>query len=450
MFSRETLRSVVLVVLLLLAGCNTPVGGGGSADTTATPDAASAETETAEREESTPDPTTTPRSQDLVNVYGGELPVNATRLLHRVFGLYGLEPQEPVAIQFEERSGYLSARGLFGHLGYESVELSSSGGKTYEQSTIVTIFRDTLKNETELTRVLVHEFVHVVQYRQGWDETIEKQLPRRERHAAVIYEYMMEGTAVATVNAYAEQYDTEWRSPVYRMHRRGAPRVKLGVAPYALGGQYAEERFSFDDPESYFENPPRTTSTFLHGRQPESATLPNLSVSVTAADWEHEDDDRFGEVFLRTTLLTQLNESRSAAAANGWVNDEMIRLSDGNATGYVWTVAFEDQQNATEFETVASEYLDGLAGRENGSYVRNGTHYRLTRTGSRTVTLVFGPESFVTDVNVTVGGAFGSSNASTSSNASAAIEPPCPRSPASRPQSPTGRAQSSASPVAPV
>jgi hypothetical protein len=330
-----------------------------------------------------------------------------------VYTLYGLDPRLPVDVQIRADDGSVQPYRYERLLGFETVTWSESAGGavTAYRSDVVRIDRATLENRSTLTRVLVHEFTHVLQSRRGWDETLVAAVPAEYPAGSRVYDYVVEGVAVRTVTAYARAYDENWSSPVFGIYRTGTPFERLVAAPYAVGARYARERFQFDDPESYFADPPLSVSAFRHGRPPGADVPPNLSVGVTTRerDWTVAETTRLGELRLELALSTHLNRTQSRQAAIGWETDQFLRLKRKAGVGYVWTVVFTDARNATEFTRAARRYV--AERRQTQSTAPDGATvtYRVERVDDRSVALLFGNASFVQTATLSVNTASGPS-----------------------------------------
>ncbi|MFC7068710.1 hypothetical protein ACFQL9_03575 [Halobaculum lipolyticum] len=243
-------------------------------------------------------------------------------------------------------------------------------------------------NATEL--LLAHEFAHIVQEQYGWMSEVEDWSTLDERNARIM---AIEGAAVRTERAYTERYRVTTAhsfSSDYRDPYRGFLNDR-----YRHGLAYAEHHRAVESPDTFYAEAPSTTAAVLRPSEPVPTTI-EPSVSVSASGWTASDRTRAGEYVVRWILRSQLPANRSAAAAAGWVGDELVTLSDGDRTAHVLTVVWADESEAAEFERAADEYLSAFADRTGPDrYARAGLSYRLERTGPRVTTLSIGPDAFV-------------------------------------------------------
>ncbi|WP_089869409.1 hypothetical protein [Halogranum rubrum] len=157
-----------------------------------------------------------------------------------------------------------------------------------------------------------------------------------------------------------------------------------------------------------YQRPPKTTEEVLHNLSPETEPPTPLSVSVesdssdgsaAANDWKRLGDDQMGELFLRVALREELSRSAAVSGADGWGNDTQIEFTSEGRTGYAWALRWDDTANATEFETVLTEYLDSRAEKRGETWVdtEDGetSHFRSIRAGADIVVVFAGHEEFV-------------------------------------------------------
>ena len=389
--NRQTLAALALVAATVLAGCGT-LGGPGSP--TAAPEPASTATDAGT---STPDgtaATTTPASTPReVPVYG-DLPVNATLVWERVESMFPGEYEAPTVTVLDGRSGG-HVNPFAAHLGLgegsNSTTADVGGGYVFYNDRVQIVPRN--GSPTEIERVLAHEYVHAIQYQTDF-------VARESGIARVI----TEGSAVYAENVYTLEYfgfsTIERRCEGYR---NGTPYERYAAQPYCFGGQYFAE--TLDSPAELLSSEialPNTSEQVLH---PESTEAPtNLTVvDETPTDWSTPASmNRKGELFVRTVLGVELPEQRAVDAAEGWGNDRLLEVT-GDTEGYIWVLRWDTDDDATEFESAFSDYLDERGNETVGGWHVDEERYRLRSPDDRTVAVVTGNESFVDTAAITTG-----------------------------------------------
>jgi hypothetical protein len=433
-------RTLLVAVLVVLAGCSAPFGSGPATDadpsvptdqptaatptpgdtptTTATETPTTTQTETPEETETEPPETETetttdpdgdgPRPYD-VNVVGEGMPADANLTFARVNELLNTSVEEPSTVEIvsEEEatitSGQSQVPGPLQLLGvtYEQNGSPSYAGLTSGPDTIKMnsgIFDDPYDTKT----TLAHEYVHAVQFRKQvfgdvqYSYDISGPGPRHANTGTI------EGAATYTMDVYAERYLEDPKSATdarLEFLRTGNDSgYKFLIAPYAFGGRYFEERF--DSPaelSAAYENPPKTTEALIHGYAPGEEPPVDLSIDAEDGDWyDIGSSERVGELSTRIALDTELNYSTAVAGADGWGNDRLMEfLNDGNVS-YAWALRWDDAANATEFGDTFGTYLDERATEDGETWVAtDGTAFRLVQTSDRTTVVLFGAEEFV-------------------------------------------------------
>lgn len=418
--------TVLVVLLLVLAGCSSGLPeaeppnvadattGNASVATTDPPsppsDARSpSPTDSATVTERPESPESLADSYD-VETEGGELPVDYPLVHARVVSMLdarSTEPPERVRIEPNSRMGVGASRypefyRLLGIRVPEDQNRTMTAAAYVRSPDTVTVNRRILDRSDQTERTLAHESVHVVQFRtDAFGRTSRGVIDGRPTtDDSVVQRSITEGSATYAETEYAERYDLEGPNATESMgerYRNGTGASKLGLAPYYFGARYADSRV--EEPaeiDSLYDDPPRTSEELVHGLEPGSEPVADLTVEAeSGGNWELEPTarDRFGELFVRIVLGTELNESAAAAGADGWGDDE--RLAFGNAaegergTGYAWVLRFDDAANATEFTEAFDEWE---AVRDEDNPVRS------DRVDDETVVVVLGSESFVESV----------------------------------------------------
>lgn len=398
-----------LALLVVLSGCS--VGPWPSTPTEATdaPVDSTGAAGTPTPQPATPSETPTPTAEPddpngTVTVERRSLPVNATRIFQRVESMLDADATPPTVVvitsptpdardrdEFERRAGlavpdsvkeeFDGADPVLGTGGAELVQIAFPHGGV-----------DDVPEETiELT--LVHEFVHTVQLQRGVDEQMEAAgLPEHVQSA------LLEGGAVYVEQQYAERYDVrrpdggeplavrerDYESaPVYDRNWRGQ---------YHYAGRYFDR--TVDDPAetwAVYEDPPATMEQVV---RPNVTEPPRpLVVDVDAPSREVDRRGRYGELFVRTVLETELTEADAATAARGWGNDTLVTASHEKTDGHVWILRWDGEAAAGEFRTALRRYADARTDDTDLTF-------QAVRAAPEVVALVAGPDDFVAATTV--------------------------------------------------
>ena len=405
------LAPVACALLLVLAGCGA-VTDQASPTPTLTP--------TADEEPETPSPT--PEiDTNVISAYGSELPFDPTPIFLRVLNMTDERVDAPV-VEVEEPGG--SSPDIFDRstssfrsaLGIVPPERTNDSGVqlgayTPSSGNSVHIYEGAFENETYARSTLAHEFVHVVQFREGWGSTVWSRqsgtASSLTHDGRLTYYLVLEGAASYVEQQYKQRFLPT--APVLESYGQAAyenasAHSRLNIARYVLGAQYVDDTVdSPADIERVHTEPPVSSEQVLHRNDDPVADLSVDANDVSSWEAEHE-RDRQGELFLRVALRTELNRSAAAAAAHGWGNDVRLTYEREDATGTAWVLRWDDARNATEFEDSFERYLGAKATRQGGVWKQgdgNAT-YRLQRVSEQNVVVYLGNESFVRAANATV------------------------------------------------
>ncbi|WP_430504988.1 hypothetical protein [Haloparvum sp. PAK95] len=279
-----------------------------------------------------------------------------------------------------------------------------------------------LDNETTTEAVLAHEAVHIIQFEQQAFSITSSRVNagdlRGTTDSQLAYRATIEGSAVYATDAYHEAYmDTgvpprtsmEWRYE----NASGATRLALG--PYHYGSEHVAARADdAGDLRTVYEQPPRTTSEVIHGVNTDRPPVASLPVDVREGDaWTERSDrrDRLGELYFRVALATELDDETAATAGTGWRADKRLTFDDGENRSYVWVLRFADEPNATQAERAMGDYLDARGEPKrvdtaNGSVQvwtapETNATFRTVRVDDETVALVVGDSAFTAETTVT-------------------------------------------------
>lgn len=391
-------RAALLVaVLVVTAGCAAMPDTGSPTASTAT-----AEPDTTNTPATTDGPvvTATRTSDDLDGrpaVVGGSLPFDVNATFARLEQLLGVDAVQPTVRVGDEASfsDYTIRDSAFELLGVangsaSASPLSVSGSSSARRVSLG--FSDAPASVVE--GVLVHEFAHSIQAQRG---LLSRDLPSsfdaREAWKAVV-----EGGAVYASTAYVERYDVgsrNWTAFFGRLYHEGPDGNRYAASTSYFGARYYDA--VLEDPSGFASvpaDPPNTTAAILH--PDEGAGEPAaLSVAATASDgWSAAGTDRYGELFTRFVLSTELSADRAARAAAGWRDDALVEFDRDGDRALAWVHRWDDASDADEFAAAFGAYAeDGAA---------PGADVRVARVNETTTAAFVGPPGFVANASATV------------------------------------------------
>ena len=347
---------------------------------------------------------------------GGSLPVEYGLVFARVAvamdrpaaeppSVVRIEPTESMELGGAEYSEFYRLLGFRVSEGRERALTAAAYVATPET---VVINEAVLADEADAESTLAHESVHVVQYRTGAFERIAgtAATPPGSTAERLLQAAIVEGSATYVEGAYVRRHASEAPSPPESLRTRtanGSPAERLGVAPYLAGARYVDARVSGPgEVRRVYDDPPRTAEELLHDRPPGSEPVAPLTVRDASGDgWtsDAEATDTYGELFVRVTLETGVDEATAGDAAHGWGNDVRRRFvaTDGDGegagegstrTGYAWAIRFDDDANATAFAAAFETWREARPA--------NASTVRLVRPAPETVVFLLGDERFVT------------------------------------------------------
>lgn len=417
----RAVSAIVVASLLILAGCSVPVPGQDTTDAPGDKTTTDTSTTTTEATTTTESPTTaTTTTTDAnsteteyggpVEVTNGSLPFNASLVFERVTALLEVNVTPPEQVHIKSRESMkTNARGLpefaqvMGIGDGENRESVAAAGVTRGPNYVALNAR--ILNDTDRARdVLVHEFVHVVQYRQESIETTYRSINPGTTDGQMTHLAIVEGIPVFIEGEYDHEYGHGEPTGMDKMvagYRQADGVQKYALAPYSFGAQYAEQRAgNASAVKDLYENPPMTTEAIIHGYMPGEEPMRSLEGNITTGSWSWSDRDRLGELFVRQVLVTELEQDRVATAAEGWGMDRHYTFDNGSSTAYVWALRWDTVEDADEFEAATSDYLDAHGEKQDGRWQVDDNSYRVVRTSPETVVLVVGPDEFVTETSV--------------------------------------------------
>ncbi|MEF8785529.1 MAG: hypothetical protein V5A45_06310 [Haloarculaceae archaeon] len=405
----------LLVVTLVTAGCQAPVGDAGRNTTTAP---------------ATPLDETEPAAGPAPNitVLNGSLGLDPGEVFARVQRVSGTNVTAPAAVRVFDTSeefynstptglGPNALPQFWRVAGLETESVNSSALEIQKNGYVtgtgaVTIYLNPNTTVADERLLLAHEFTHYVQIQENQQTELNGALGGRTTQSAYVRRALIEGAAVFTTDSYVREYapGEQLNSPWYDEIQTSYPAGHVGQfqnGRYVHGHDYVAERV--DSPTELgdvYENPPRTGEQLLHHLAPGDEQPTDLTVdSTTGDDWVASGTDRMGEPFVRYALASDVGTERAVRAATGWGNDSLhvFRPVDGGNASYVWVLDWDDQANASEFEQTLRSALDarGNATDEVWSLSDSDAAATITEVDEETTAIAFGSETFVTTTTIT-------------------------------------------------
>jgi len=363
------------------------------------------ETEGSENEQDS-DAETTERSSGPIN--DTALPVDANRIYNRTAELLNSDA-EPPSLNVKEinRTVGGTENPFFEYLGLINDTESSDegvGAAGYATGPDTIVINDAYTSENlssnlkqYLEMTLAHEFVHTIQFEEGWlrpDWEDPPSMGRRTLEYSLLARSLVEGGAVVATDGYANATGASLRQTrqFQRAYREATPDEKLSYAPYNLGGQYFDT--VLDNVSElgtvYEDDPPRSTTEILHPERDEFelATIDFRADSETD-DWEKRRQltDTAGEMFLHIALSAHTDIETAEGAAAGWANDRLFAFGSGETLSYAWALHWESAEDAAEFATAFNETIET---REDAQASQLDVRF----AGERSVVIVAGNQSF--------------------------------------------------------
>jgi len=397
--SRSPARLALVAVLVALAGCTYGVGGASPAAPNAGGDATPVE-----------GPAT---GVSTVSLENSSLSLPADSIFARVETLTGEDVQAPPVQVLRGRSAGGGAfsfpqtpYGFVEDMGMTGVAAGgdSAAGMTDGFGQVFLVAGDATR--VDQTKVLVHEYVHVVQIRGDllpWDlADLQGNVPTDEAQTKLA---LTEGAAVWVTDRYVERHMgpnvTLQSTEMARAYESARVGGRFFVARYHFGAQGVDHRV--DDPSQLrdlYRGPlPETTEQLIHGYAPSEEPMDRVAVDATGGGgWtvdDPDDEDRLGELFVRVALSKELSLDAAAAAADGWGYDRLLEFERDDASAFAWVTRWDDAANATAFESAFRTYADR---RQTGP----DQAFRTARVDDETVVVYSGPPTVVAEATATV------------------------------------------------
>jgi len=390
--------ALLLLLAVSTAGCTTPWTS--QADTDEPTATASSPV--------TPAPT---GNESQIPVEGGHVAADQGRLFQRIAQRRGVDVRPPERIQVIDPAEAESTAEPPEFLQLLGVHAPDGGfglaGQTIGHD-LVRINRS-VATGPRAEGVLVHEYTHVIQNQRGATGTMFESgamdsIPPFGVERPLLILTVREGAATYTADRY-QRANTDTLPQGIRYERLYQRQDTAGgryfVAPYRFGYRYVADRLAGNETvDAIYAQPPQSTEAIIHGYEPGAEPPADLSVDVTADQWEQYRRGRVGELGTRIALSATLNESQSTAGAAGWGNDALVTFQNGSAKGYVWIARWDDTANESEFRTALGTALDRQATRTETGWRDGDTAYRVRQGDARTTVVVAGPAGFARNATV--------------------------------------------------
>jgi len=315
------------------------------------------------------------RSRDQILAEGAEEPPSPDEDMERLYAFYRaldlIPPDLDLAQAFRE---YLSAN-VAGYFEFEAEEITILR-KPRMQHAPLTIFERLL---------YAHEFVHVLQdqhydLKQIWERVGDSE----NFDLWLATDALIEGDAetvtwdvldLLIARLSARELDYLWRQAEQAMSVADSPQQAPAVIaaavnfPYEHGEAFVRqlvERFGWERVHLAFtSDPPQSTEQIYHperylaGEPPIEVSLPDFS-EIIGDEPRQVYDGAVGEFYLRQHLMTNLKQTRAAAAASGWGGDRLRIYKDSAADEllWVWHLVWDGEGDAFEFAEAYRRFLD--------------------------------------------------------------------------------------------
>jgi hypothetical protein len=337
-----------------------------------------------------------------------ELPVDANRIYNQTAELLDSAAEPPTLnIKDIDMTVGMTENPFFEYLGLiNNTESSDEGvgaaGYATGADTIVINDEYTSENlssnlEQYLETTLAHEFVHTIQFEEGWLRPNWEEPPsvsRRSLEYTLLARSLIEGGAVDVTDEYAKATGKRIRQSqqMQRAYREATPDEKLSYAPYNLGGQYFDAVLdnASDLGSVYEENPPRSTTEILHPDRDDFELTPvEFTADAQADAWTRRTQltDTTGEMFLHIMLSAHTDVETAEKAAAGWANDRLFGFGYEDDLSYAWALHWESAEDAAQFAAAFNETIDA---RDDAQASQLDVRF----AGERSVVIVAGNQSF--------------------------------------------------------
>lgn len=434
-----------ITALILLAGCLSPLPGADTPEATPTPtleetpDAVPTEHQRSETPEPDTESGTTATTSSAATNGSTEqnnatLVIGGTRIYNETEALLGVDEKRPTIeiTTLELRPPQETAFDRFFNLEdrREIIDVPLAHVTRSDEILLSTAF--TAENLTshqreKQTQVLVHEFVHHIQFENNWTDTLWNDTSSEANRTSTEHEYLtnalIEGGAAFATTEYARDagFNETQRELYERLYDNGAH--KLGV--YYYGAKYFDA--VLDDPaniETVYDDPPTTTTELMHPERDEFTPTPVNFTATTGPNWTPHPDrtTQTGELYIHATLTDNIDIDTAENATAGYANDRLFFFTTQSKEAFAWSMHWESEADAEEFAAVFNKSLED---RDDDA----ADDLSLRFAGNQTTVILAGGDAFTeavevvgedTDVQIRVGKSRESINALTHRTAESA------------------------------
>lgn len=336
------------------------------------------------------------------------LPVDANRIYNQTATLLNSDAEPPsLNVRNISQTVGMTANPFFEYLGLINDTQSSDegvGAVGYATGPDTVVINDqytsenlSTERERYLETTLAHEFVHTIQFEEGWLRPAWDESPTADRSTlefTLLVRSLVEGGAVDATDEYADATGmrVQQGQQFQRAYREATPDEKLSYAPYNFGAQYFDS--VLDNARKlgsvYEENPPRTTTEIRHPERDGFEPTPvEFSVDVETDDWQQRIDmtDTTGELFFHIALSAYTDSQTADEAATGWANDRLFAFGYQDDLSYTWATHWQSAEDAAQFATAFNASIGARADTE-------ASQLDVRFAGERSVVIVAGDQSF--------------------------------------------------------
>lgn len=391
----RVLVTIALVALVALAGCGAITGQDTSTHSSQAANATESPSATATAGNQTDASAATEQSLPTLAERGVD--VNAT--WNRTVRLFGVNATRPPVIVRDTPApfGYDDPPAAFAPFVGPQPDETTGGSAYYHPRYEKVVFLPSIVRErapAELESILVHEYVHAIQYQRGWAYGNE---PRSARSEPLLRAAYFEGMAEHASWQYERAHlNRSTKAELSEWHASATTYERYSRSPYVHGPTYFENRL--DDPtnlSAMSDDWPESWEQVLHDTEEGPQEL-SVEEEYSAGRWVVESGTTQGELVTRLVLREELPAERATGAAAGWGNDKLLRFESAwrNESGYVWIHRWDTSADVDEFADAMSTVLDARRS-ETDEF-----EYETWRLTPETTAVVAGKGGFVDTVDV--------------------------------------------------
>lgn len=315
-------------------------------------------------------------------------------------------PDEPGQIGLQSSPRFFSVFGFeTGDIDGETFVDRVGNGLTYNRGRVqVYISPEAASEEVEM--LLAHELTHYIQFQTDRQQRLAETIDIRTIDGAYVLRSLVEGTAVATTDAYLREYEETdtLNSPYYDREQQRYPPGHLGRwanSQYQIGTDYVQSQIdSVTNLSEIYEDPPTRSRELL---DPDAGPPPALAV-VESHDRGRISTNRLGAAFLRFGLESHIEPERAQVVVEGFGADSLYQFESGAESygNYVWATRWESEAAAERFDAAIADYFDARANRTDDGWrlPELGLQLEVRDAGDDTRVLVVGSDSFVDQTEI--------------------------------------------------